>query len=99
MVDAPVQANVNHGMAQGVEPGIHGHAMPAETYPGMQIPGPVLHQPGQVHQSVTDGHHRKLALQPFDGTELDLGHGSGFTEWGKDFFRQINFSERVCGST
>ena len=32
MADASAQENVNHGMAQGVEPGIHGHAIPAGAY-------------------------------------------------------------------
>ena len=97
MVDAPAQANVNHGMARGLEPGIQGHAMPAGVYPGMQVPGPVQHQPGQVHQGVPDGRQRKLALQPFDGKELYHGLGSGFIEWGKEFVRQVAFSERACG--
>ena len=57
----------------------------------------MFHQHGQVSPGVPDGRQRKLALQPFDGKELYYGLGSGFLEWGREFVRQVGFSERACG--
>ena len=56
----------------------------------------LLHQ-GQVTMCVPDGRQRILALHPFNGKELNHGLGSGFPDWGKEFVRQVDFSERGCG--
>ena len=40
---------------------------------------------------------RKLRIRKFDGTELCLGLGSGFYDWGKTFLQQVNVAEASCG--
>ena len=71
--------------------------MPAGLLPGMGGPSPMFYQQNQIPMGVPYGRQRKLALQPFDRKELYHGLGSGFIEWGKEFMRQVNFSERACG--
>uniref|UniRef100_A0AAV1TKR8 Uncharacterized protein n=1 Tax=Peronospora matthiolae TaxID=2874970 RepID=A0AAV1TKR8_9STRA len=70
---------------------------PLAPYSGVDALGPMFFHPVQVPMSLPDGRQRKLALQPFDGKELYHGIGSGFIEWGKEFVRQVGFSERACG--
>ena len=39
-----------------------------------------------------DARQRKLAIRKFDGTEVYVGLGSGFFDWGKTFWRQVDMT-------
>nr|CCA15800.1 hypothetical protein TcasGA2_TC004282 [Albugo laibachii Nc14] len=79
-----------------------GARYPAQRLPDYEYPGKDIQNPGFLHlgrqiEGVPDSQQRMFAPQPYDGKEIYHGIGSGFLEWGKDFVRQISFSERACG--
>ena len=61
-----------------------------QAMPEGQAP-PMQHQkPAMAMQNHTPGaRQRKLEIRKLDGTEVPLGLGSGFFEWGKKFCRQV----------
>ena len=81
-------------MNAGPVPEVQG--APPAPYPGVGAPGPIFFHQGQVPMGVPDNRERKLAFQPIDGKEIYRGLGSGILEWGKEFVRQVSFSERAC---
>ena len=83
-------------MGQAPELGIHVQRVPDYYYPGTGIQNAeFVHSERQV-EGAPDSQQGRLALQPFVGKEIYLGPGSGFLEWGKEFVRQVSFSERAC---
>ncbi|DAZ96839.1 TPA: hypothetical protein N0F65_008270 [Lagenidium giganteum] len=53
--------------------------------------------PGFVVPKVPNTKMMKLGIEPFDGTEILPGLGSGFYEWGRRFLRQVALGEAQCG--
>uniref|UniRef100_A0AAV1V9X2 Uncharacterized protein n=1 Tax=Peronospora matthiolae TaxID=2874970 RepID=A0AAV1V9X2_9STRA len=43
-----------------------------------------------------DARQRKLASRKFDGTEMCLGLGSNYFDWGTTFWRQANMAKESC---
>nr|CCA27809.1 conserved hypothetical protein [Albugo laibachii Nc14] len=93
---SPTQVVGNYDMGQAPELGIHVQRVPDYYYPGTGIQNAeFVHSERQV-EGAPDSQQGRLALQPFVGKEIYLGPGSGFLEWGKEFVRQVSFSERAC---
>lgn len=69
-IDPSTQEDLNYGMGQRPESGIHWQGAPAGVFPGMRIPGRGNYQPGQLSEDVPDGSQQKLAMHHFDGKEI-----------------------------